>query len=85
MTVEAARDLCALKGGIKERKEDFGLAIKDTTTWLQPGDTLDKYNLQKAVSISIILFYSNKNSQTNQNISGWFGIQINTSKNKSTI
>ena len=55
MTVEAARDLCAQKGGIKERKEDFGLAIKDTNTWLQAGDTLDKYNLQKAAGLEFKL------------------------------
>ena len=49
MTVEEACDICARKGGIRDKKENYGLCIKDTGIWLKSNDTLDKYPLQNCV------------------------------------
>jgi hypothetical protein len=57
--VVEARDVCATKGGIKDGKENYGLCIKDSGTWLQQDGTLEKYNLQNCVRTHFIYQFKN--------------------------
>lgn len=49
MTVAEACNICAIKGGLKDKINEYGLSIKDSGTWLKSTDTLDKYPLQNCV------------------------------------
>mmetsp|Transcript_110592 Transcript_110592/g.165586 ORF Transcript_110592/g.165586 Transcript_110592/m.165586 type:complete len:663 (-) Transcript_110592:120-2108(-) len=51
MTVEEACEICASKGGLKDKIDEYGLSIKDSGTWLKAGDTLDKYPLQNCAGL----------------------------------
>ena len=51
MTVEEACKICATKGGLKDKQDEYGLCIKDSGAWLKSGDTLEAYPLQNCVCI----------------------------------
>ena len=49
--MEEACKICATKGGLKDKQDEYGLCIKDSGAWLKSGDTLEAYPLQNCVCI----------------------------------